>query len=375
MKMRSCKLFLGIFLPSVLCTCAPDRQQIITVDVTKIYPESEYVLQEVAEVEYLPLETKDDFLIDYVRVLYMDDKEIFIGNRGGFFTYDRITGKALRSFNRQGNGGQEYPFILKLTYDRENEEIGILTPGNRVCVYHPQGGFKREFSVPMGTREMYQLDKCRLLIDREIDTLLRPFSVISQQDGSELDKIGVSIPSKIQRPVRVSPDGQIVMVMFIEQIQGSGNKFLLSNVSADTVFSYTLDGVITPVLVRTPSVQKMDPKIILLAGTDYGRFFFFNTEHFGDDPGIPAQKLAYDRHTGEIVAPHFTDAGYTTKKEVSLPVRNTAQITDGWLVIGIPADQLCEAYARGELQGRLQEVAAGIKEDDNPVLMLVRFKN
>jgi hypothetical protein len=35
---------------------------------------------------------------------------------------------------------------------------------------------------------------------------------------------------------------------------------------------------------------------------------------------------------------------------------------------------LIEAYKKGNLQGKLKEIASKINEDDNPVLMTVRFK-
>ena len=42
----------------------PQHGIVIEIDLTKTYPEQEYVLQDIAEVSYLPLETRDDFLID-----------------------------------------------------------------------------------------------------------------------------------------------------------------------------------------------------------------------------------------------------------------------------------------------------------------------
>ena len=38
------------------------------------------------------------------------------------------------------------------------------------------------------------------------------------------------------------------------------------------------------------------------------------------------------------------------------------------------AFQLIEALEAGQLSGKLKTIAQGLKEDDNPVLMLVKFK-
>ena len=40
----------------------------------------------------------------------------------------------------------------------------------------------------------------------------------------------------------------------------------------------------------------------------------------------------------------------------------------------LDASKLCEAYENGELRGELKEIAKNIKADDNPVLMVVKFK-
>ena len=48
-----------------LAGCGKDKQstnELITVDVTASYPKKELILQDFMDVEYIPLETKDDFI-------------------------------------------------------------------------------------------------------------------------------------------------------------------------------------------------------------------------------------------------------------------------------------------------------------------------
>ena len=40
----------------------------------------------------------------------------------------------------------------------------------------------------------------------------------------------------------------------------------------------------------------------------------------------------------------------------------------------LEAPDLVEAYQAGKLQGRLKEIAAGLDEEDNAVIMLVKYK-
>ena len=69
--------------------------ELITVDVTVSYPKKELILQDFMDVEYIPLETKDDFICQGL-VLAIGKDIILARNRirdGDIFIYDRKTGK------------------------------------------------------------------------------------------------------------------------------------------------------------------------------------------------------------------------------------------------------------------------------------------
>jgi hypothetical protein len=40
----------------------------------------------------------------------------------------------------------------------------------------------------------------------------------------------------------------------------------------------------------------------------------------------------------------------------------------------LQAFELVEAYEKGELQGQLREIAAGLDEEDNPVILVAKHK-
>ncbi|MDR1258254.1 MAG: 6-bladed beta-propeller, partial [Tannerellaceae bacterium] len=88
----------------VLAGCGESRQpagDLITVDVTADYPKTELILQDFMDVEYIPLETSDEFITQgSVRAVGKDI--IVVTNRindGNIFIFDR-NGKALRKINR-----------------------------------------------------------------------------------------------------------------------------------------------------------------------------------------------------------------------------------------------------------------------------------
>ena len=98
------------------------------VDVTVSYPKKELILQDFMDVEYIPLETKDDFICQGL-VLAIGKDIILARNRirdGDIFIYDRKTGKGLKKINREGQGGEEYTFIQRIVLDEKQNEIFVL---------------------------------------------------------------------------------------------------------------------------------------------------------------------------------------------------------------------------------------------------------
>ncbi len=68
----------------LLISCGSEKKEagLPTIDLTKSYPKKEIVLQDIAEVEYIPLETRDDVLIDHLFTTgYASKDTIMIANK------------------------------------------------------------------------------------------------------------------------------------------------------------------------------------------------------------------------------------------------------------------------------------------------------
>ena len=123
---------------------------VITVNVVKSYsPKKELILQDFMDVEYIALETNDDFINQGI-VLDVGKEFILVKNRnrindGTIFVYDR-NGKAIRKINRKGQGGEEYISLYSVTLDEESGEMFVNDIlGKKIVVYDLYGNFKRSF--------------------------------------------------------------------------------------------------------------------------------------------------------------------------------------------------------------------------------------
>lgn len=100
----------------LLAGCGKEKQtnELITINASASYPEKELVAQDFMDVEYVPLETTDDYLTQG-DVQAIGNQYIVVKNwvnDGDIFLFDRKSGKAVKKINRKGQGGEEYPFII-----------------------------------------------------------------------------------------------------------------------------------------------------------------------------------------------------------------------------------------------------------------------
>lgn len=131
---------------------------IVTVDISQNYPKKELVLQDFMDVEYIPLETNDEF-ITQGDVMAIDNKYIVVknwNNDGDIFLFDRKTGKGVRKWNRRGQGAEEYTFINGIVLDEGKNELYVnSTPSKKILVYDLFGNFKRSLNYVQGAEFMY----------------------------------------------------------------------------------------------------------------------------------------------------------------------------------------------------------------------------
>ena len=98
-------IYIETILLLIMTSCGSDNAStdgFITVDVTKssYSPKKELVLQDFMDVEYIPLETNDEF-VNHGNVQAVGEKYIIVTNYrndGDIFVYNR-KGKAIRKIN------------------------------------------------------------------------------------------------------------------------------------------------------------------------------------------------------------------------------------------------------------------------------------
>ena len=360
----------------------------ITVDVMANYPKKELILQDFMDVEYIPLETNNDFVNQGI-VMDIGEKFIIIVNRindGDIFLYDR-NGKALRKINRFGQGGEEYTNITSIILDEDDDEMFINQRSERkILVYDLYGNFKRSFNHKDSVmyRRVFKYDKDNLICDdgsyhTEGERNEQSFFIISKKDGSIVSEI--KIPFKKEKSTLLMKTDEnrmeIVGFSYYSIISHRGN-WMLTVPSSDTIFECLPDQNIIPFIVRKPSIQSMDPEVFLHIGilTDYYYFMSIVTKEYDFVKGgnFPAKHLIYDRQEKKIYEYSLINDDFIKKRNIILDISGAKSNDEILFSTKIETDYLIETYRKGELKGKLKEIAADLDEDSNPVIMIIKHK-
>ncbi|MBC5632938.1 6-bladed beta-propeller [Parabacteroides hominis] len=384
--MKQTNLLLAAILLVVLAGCVEYRQShddLITVDLSKSYPKKELILQDLMDVEYIALETTDEFLTQGL-VQDVGKEYLLVSNRnrdGDIFIFDRKTGKGLRKINRQGQGAEEYAGINRIILDESNDEILVMSPGNKILVYDLYGEYKRCLKLDREVSSVFDYDKSNLIgydmsdyHNKGKDRSKSYHILISKQDGSITREIFIPFKT-IDTPV-VTGDGGFV-ASYSYQIRQSHGKCTLMDTSSDTLYNYAPDGTLTPFIARTPSAHTMEPEVFLYMGIYTDRYYFMQTVknvfNFEKGNGFYTDELMYDKEEKAVYQVAVYNGDYAEKRTVAMTAKPiNSEIEDA---TSLNASRLVEIYKKGQLKdGQLKEIASRLSEEDNPVIMLVRQK-
>lgn len=385
-KMKKISAILVVSL-LLLMGCRGDKlvsDNLVTVNVTENYPKKELILQDFMDVEYIPLETSDEF-ITRGTVMDVGKNIILVANarEGDIMIFDRTTGQALRKINHKGQGAEEYLLLVNLILDEENGEMFANDgPSSKIFVYDLNGNFKRSIQYRKGAfvSNIYNYDKdyllCQDVYAPENTSSVNSFFLMSKQDGSMKD-IEIPFEKKIST---------LIVKQVGDQVYGNGprnslivpfqNNWILTEPSADTIYMNQPNNSIHPFIVRTPSVHTMDPEVFLFPGVLTNRYYFMQTVKkeydFATEEGLPTTNLMYDRQERAIYKYTVYNNDFSERTEDMSSRSIDDEIA---FYVRLEAHELADAYGKGKLKGKLKEIASKINEENNPVIMLVKHKN
>ena len=367
---------------------APEIDGFTTIDLSNDYPSTRISLQSIADVEYVPLETNDAVLLaGSCKLSYISDKYVVVWQNlpGDIFVFNR-NGKIHTHFNRRGQGDKEYICITSVVFDEKNEEIFVIcSVARRILVYSIAGEYKRSLSLSgdLNRLTVYNFDEETMLFYDESglgysdDYNEWPYFFVSKKDGSVVSVLNYRLP--VRYPDRyiirgTTADGQNTtqpLYVTIPYNRRFGEDIIISDISSDTIYRLTQNREMIPLMVRKPSVHKSSDPVTILISTLYTDKFIVLYEITLDWQNINQlhpKQFIYEYETGQISEIWFSNADipmfYASQPDIDSPRNMNAQL----LQIVYLKDQA------DYLQGDLKQLVASLDDEDNPVLMVVKFK-
>ena len=374
-----------------LSACSNSNQQgeIPVLDLTKTYPEMEFVADE-ANKEYIVLETTDNVLADRdFSIQLVSEKHIvgINGNKGDVFIFNR-NGKIKSFFNNKGEGSNEYLNLSSIVFDEKAQEVFIadFRAKNRCLVYDLDGRFLRQLNYPdtAWINDLYDFDEHNLLAyctrrarptdaPEDINQTM-PYVFLSKKDGSVISRLDLSFQERVNDRIRVQTEqGLASIVIYTGAYKVRfGKEFIVSDKSSDTIYMFSQDKKLIPLFIRTPSVFNEEQIIILTVEFKTDTYLFFSTVNY-DKNKITAQflnnqemtidpekKFAYNLHTGQLFSLSNIPSG------INSAPNNTA-------IRKIYSFRLLEDLENGKLDGKLKQVAQKVDADDNPIVEIIKY--
>ena len=360
------------------------------VDLSKNYPLEKLNLQDMASVEYVPLETTDDILLSGNAALSaVGDKYILVHEfqLGDIYLFDRHTGKLKSHFNHKGGSGMEYTWIKNGTIlDEKAEEIYVCS--QYIQVYSLEGKYKRTLKINCFGHNMSILnydDQSLLIYDdiviepgREKETTHTPYRFISKKDGSPMGTLDIYFPQRVPLAIAQQEGNMWRPYKFSYPSNARfGDDLMLMNVSSDTLYKLSPQKRLTPIFTRTPSVYASKLRNIWMPLLTTDKFMLFGTFVIDfNSTGGKIPKFMYDFKTGQVkrvsIIDHELNYGIRGPREWDSGSGTAIAKNKSAEFVSAPA--MLEAYQKKRLKGNGNEVAKNLLEDDNQVVRILTFK-
>jgi len=132
----------------------------------------------------------------------------------------------------------------------------------------------------------------------------------------------------------------------------------------------------TPLFVRSPSIQSMDTEVFLypiILSEQHLLMQSVKNEYNHSTNGFPRTNLLFNKQETIIHQGDVYNGDFSTKRAIDMSMKSIITDEVGFMQ-NIESYELVEAYKNGELKGKLKEIAAGLDEEDNPVIMFAKHK-
>lgn len=391
-------LLINLVALLLLAACGTREKEIsgpVLFDATRDYPEKQLLLDEVADITYVPLSSETDSALFRGTLAHVSERTVTIHDfpRGIFYLFDR-SGRYLSSFNHKGQGPEDYNFLITAFVDEARGELFAIEK-NRIQVYDLKGDYRRTLRLPDGAWVYEAADggdgsillvdnqeRASILyagmVDEKAEAYEQPFVRISKEDGGLVSYITLPKNFLVDLSADLQSSGISLKVFGPNhRLVSHRDGFLLTNQETDTIFLYAHDQL-KPRMIHTPPVSEQGEKSYLNGYVEAGDYLFFEKVIVkaveNRRPPVPSVYYLYDKRENQFYEQSVGMRDFEGKRIDLTPkiIQPSRDARLGCLLLTV--DELQTANADGKLSGELKRIVDEMPEDSNDLLMLMRFK-
>jgi len=370
--------------------------ELVEIDVSKKYPAKDVYVQDLATVEYIALETTKNTLMRFRSdaIIHVSDDYIIAQNynEGDIFVFDG-QGKAKYSFNHTGRGPTEYNILWDAAFYEKAKEVFVFDLSNpKIYVYAEDGEFRRTLSIPSDLQEisLSNFDEETLLVydlsgvyyqeasDKSYAS--KPYLLMSKKDGSIVDSLPIHLPVRLSSMAvwQVEYEGQTMehaTGVSVTDNRSYGKNFIIADGSCDTIYKLTPKRELQPMIVRKPPMQSTEPKILIYSPLITNKFILLGAcvmdyKILKDGGDIARRQIMYEFETGQANEYILRNKDITSSAELKIWEAVTPENTGVSLY---DVSSLLALDEKGEIRGELKKLLSTLDEEDNPILMKIKF--
>ena len=368
-----------------------DTISLPVLDLQKKYPKKTVDLQDIADVEYIVLETHDEGLVTGALNTIITDSLIitYSGLKDDILFFQR-NGKFFHSFNRKGNSGMEYAIISDLRINDSLKEVYINDNlQKKIQVYSYEGDYKRTIRFNDKTYRMGSLfnynneylfveDWYNVDYEGNPPTNPQPYYKVSLENET-MTRLPLIVNQRTRdRQCWYNDEtGETGIIgVSLSPITYINDELIIADYALDTVYTYR-DDKLRPIAVRKNQFKENGILWITTLDIVTDKYYIWQSvEKDFKKMALPDKKFIQDKQTGACLEIKFTDCNIT---DIDFEFRHRMSANDftvpqNHALQYYPAENLIELNEAGKLQGKLKEIASKLTFDDNPVLMLAKFK-
>ncbi len=377
-------------------------------------------LSEIAkDIRYVALETNDTALVGNINSVFYENGLIYIVHSSTAISVFDDNGKFIRTIDRSGRGPEEYPSLPPLDMleiDKNNGNLIVQSLDSKLYEYTKTGDFVRRIQPPDIESSPDTYNKAFKIKDNQYIFTLRPgddstancavvydslFNILKMVPTPYVknDNItGVNISISFKTFIAIENDYRVSRFEDKVRIISNYPSFILSldkNLALDTAFTINYG----PYKVTMSNKEEMfspSTKNIIWIGSlkeskDY-IYLWLNLKTLALEPeeqlsdGPNGNKIRrifgityglFNKNTGEVTLmnqPVKGKKGFKEDFENGPTFWPKTISSQDYLVAAYTAVEFMDFAENNNCSGKIKELAAGLNENDNPVVALVKLK-